>query len=375
MTGPAAINTGTQVLEPPTAEEQALPTSKKQLGLTIRNAAQLPAELWPDERISAIRAYVGKEATNIGELAAFLATCQRYSLDPMVGQLFLIKSDSGPKVCTGRDTWLALARREAGYGGILFDQVHEKDEFGYGRGADGKLEVHHKVLGVKRGALIGFYALVRDKLLGDNIVVRELQDFNHLLSKNNWKNYKADMGVNRCIAAVLRKEYGFPGLLITGEEDELADETARPMPPADAVVSIEKGAGAGLADAVRAARAARTVDAEEVRVEQPDSGFAPVEGAGDSVKVAPEGAQRAHPTEEAKSAPAKPAPSAEPAKLDPDEEERLRRRPQEYETFKRLAALGSNRTAMQDVKLDQLNEEYPEFDAGEYPAPAPEAAQ
>lgn len=250
--------------------------------LALRQAANLPADLWPDERIKAVKAYAAPSAKTPAQLAAFLSVCARYNLDPMVGQLFLIEADGSPRVCAGRDTWLAIAGQKKTYRGCEFASVYEKDDFRMQRREDGAVQVHHVITGFNRGKLVGAYAVVRDERYGEHFLLRNYADYAALHNKKNWRADAAGMMENRVIALVLRKVYGFPGLFIEGEE---GGDTERQASTSTVATVTERTRAAmrrldPTADAPMPAEAV-TEEAEEVEAVIEDAEPATVEAEAD----------------------------------------------------------------------------------------------
>lgn len=191
--------------------------------VAIRRSAGLTNEKWPDERIETVRRMYAPQAKSVHELAMFLATAERYDLDPVLGEVWLAPMNGGLKVVTGRDAMLKAARRTPGFTGIVSGVVYEKDLFKLTRSGD-DVKVTHEITGFDRGPMMGAYCVAYHNERTPVVIVRKWGDYKHLHNEAVWKDYGEDMVETRCITAALRRQYQLSGLY---EESEFRDEGAR----------------------------------------------------------------------------------------------------------------------------------------------------
>jgi hypothetical protein len=199
----------------------------------IRNAAQLPAERWSDERINAVLSMLAPEARTVAQAALFLATCDRYQLDPTVGEAWLGQIKGKPTVLTGRDSYIKIAQRDPGYAGYDADVVREKDEFSVERRGD-DIGVTHKKKGFDRGKIVGAYAVVYHRGRRPVYVEKKWEELQHLHGKDTWKQNPAEMILTRALTFGLKLQFNISGLYTRADE---LDET----PAAGAIGSGGKG--------------------------------------------------------------------------------------------------------------------------------------
>lgn len=188
--------------------------------VSIRKSAGLSSEKWPDERIETVRRMYAPQAKSVHELAMFLATAERYDLDPVLGEVWLAPMNGALKVVTGRDAMLKAARRTPGFTGIVSGVVYEKDVFKLMRSGD-DVKVTHEINGFDRGALLGAYCVAYHAERTPVAIIRKWSDYKHLQNKAVWKDYGEDMIETRCITGALRRQYQLSGLY---EESEFRDE-------------------------------------------------------------------------------------------------------------------------------------------------------
>jgi hypothetical protein len=191
--------------------------------VAIRRSAGLNPEKWPDERIETVRRMYAPQAKSVHELSMFLATAERYDLDPVLGEVWLAPMNGALKVVTGRDAMLKAARRTPGFTGIVSGVVYEKDSFKLLRSGD-DVKVTHEINGFDRGPMMGAYCVAYHAERTPVVIVRKWTDYKHLHSKAVWKDYGEDMIETRCITAALRRQYQLSGLY---EESEFRDEGTR----------------------------------------------------------------------------------------------------------------------------------------------------
>lgn len=91
-------------------------------------------ERYSDERRQAVAKFLGIEPTEPA-LMPYLALCQKWNLDPFLGQVWLIeqKGKNGKpgrlRPAIGRDGYLAVAQRQPSFEGLTSAVVCERDEF------------------------------------------------------------------------------------------------------------------------------------------------------------------------------------------------------------------------------------------------------
>lgn len=208
--------------EPTTPQE----TAAKGTAVMLRQAANLSPDKWTDERLAAIRSAVAPKGASIAELAIFLATANKYDLDPLVGEIWLVKDERSGKmmVIVGRDCFIKVANREKDFEGFYSGVIYEKDGFTAER-QGGNVLVSHSTASFNRGKIVGAYAVAHRRGFPDVFIAREIKEYSHLSSKKNWRDNPADMLETRCITAALKRLYNLAGLNDPGYEAELLDPT------------------------------------------------------------------------------------------------------------------------------------------------------
>lgn len=192
--------------------------SNSKYALLVRRAAQLPAESWPDERIATVARTVAPPEATSTEVAMFLAVAHRYGLDPFAKEIWLAKDHGRLIILTGKDSILKVARRDPGYSGHVSGAVYEKDTFKVVREGD-RVDMQHEQ-GLPRGKLLGAYSVARKEGHPDQVIMREIGDYAHLVQKkDNWKQYTEDMIVSRVVTAAHRLLYNISGMYTQEEVD------------------------------------------------------------------------------------------------------------------------------------------------------------
>lgn len=229
-----AQQNGTQEPDGKEALEQILTAKREE----IRVAAHLKKEDWPDERIRVISSIIAPEKTTQQELAAFLGVCDRYKLDPIVGEIWLVWDGKKRKhlIMTGRDSYLAIADRHPDYEGYIHGTVRTGDEFEVVREGT-EVTVNH-ILGIERGDRISAYCVCYRSGRKPILIVRDWKSYGHLQSKTNWQNNPDDMLETRVITQAHRLQFRIPGIY-TPEE-----------------ITPEVGTGSSAADRAKEAVAA-----------------------------------------------------------------------------------------------------------------------
>lgn len=187
----------------------------------VRRAGNLPAEFWPDDRIRAVITMLAPEARTPGQAALFLSTCNRYGLDPTLGEAWLGQIRGKPTVLTGRDSYIKIAQRDPNYAGFTADVVREKDEFTVTRTGE-VTEIEHRKQGFGRGRILGAYALVFHKGRAPVYVEKHWDELSHLTSKEVWKQNGAEMVLTRALTFALKLQFNISGLYT--QADEVAEE-------------------------------------------------------------------------------------------------------------------------------------------------------
>jgi hypothetical protein len=189
----------------------------------VRAAAGLSPDRWPDERIDAVKRMYAPIAKNVHEVAAFLATADRYDLDPVLGEVWLAEIKGKLRVMTGRDAMLKAARRDAGFTGIVSGVVYKNDEFRVIREGEA-VTVRHLINGMlDRGEIAGAFCVAYHRDRAPVIVIRRWDQYKHLHGRDTWKDYGEDMLETRAITAALRRQYQLAGLY---HETEFGSEPA-----------------------------------------------------------------------------------------------------------------------------------------------------
>lgn len=186
----------------------------------IRQAANLPAEAWPDERIAAVWNMYGGEAKSASELALFMSTANHYGLDPALREVWLGQIRGKPTVITGRDAFVKVAGRDPEYLGFDSGVVFEKDTFRIVRKGD-DVQVEHTIEGMDRGKLVGAYCIAFHKSRRPVMITRTWAQFGHLTGKDVWKQNPDDMIETRCITAALKRQHSLSGLYSPADEQEI----------------------------------------------------------------------------------------------------------------------------------------------------------
>lgn len=118
-------------------------------------------EQWAVEQIQTIRNTVAKDLT-LPEFQMGMALAGKHKLNPLAHEIWFAKSQGRVMIMTGRDGYLAIARRQSGYKGMDCDVLRANDEFRVERKPDGERLVHHSYEGsdVDRGEVRGAWAIV-----------------------------------------------------------------------------------------------------------------------------------------------------------------------------------------------------------------------
>lgn len=256
---------GTEVA---TRDEGAVPVSEQ-----IRQGAGLSKEEWPEAKLAAVRSMLPKEARGSRKhMIAYLARAQRTGLDPFLDELYVWHDKGEIVYMTGRDGWLRLAKEDPNVAGLEFGEIHENDSWSLSQ-EGGRVMVSHQI-GMPRGPLIGAYCVVH--MAGEDMdaqVVKEMDDFSHLMGKKNWRDNPGIMAVTRCISEAVKLKCPAGAGIYSPEEWEMRRESGavdREMASAKADTSADALA-ASLADEKQAEGDERApVEAEAT--EEPEEG-------------------------------------------------------------------------------------------------------
>lgn len=192
--------------------------------LTVRRAANLPADMWSDERIAAVSRTVAPKEAGPAEVAMFLAVANRYGLDPFLREIWLAKDKGRLQVLTGRDSFLKIARKNPDYRGYRAEAIYEKDEFAVEYTDDGP-SIMHKIQGWDRGRLVAAFSCVYVEGRPPVLIIRRLDDYKHLLNKDNWKQNPEDMLLARVITASHRLAFSISGMYTPDEAGDIRVDT------------------------------------------------------------------------------------------------------------------------------------------------------
>ena len=233
----------------------------------LRRSAGL-GDTWTDERIRTVWKMCAPKAKSITELSAFLAVAAKYGLDPVLGEIFLMSTEAGPKIFVPRDALLKTARRDPDYSGFVSGVVHEQDSFSVQRSGH-EVTVEHGITGIKRGGAIGAYCIAYHKTRDAVCVVRAVDDYKHLLNRLTWKMYLEDMIETRCISAAHRRLVELSGVYT---DAEVIDEEGRDAVVASAVQSKTSEKTSELRAKLEALRSPEPAPAPEPVEEPADAG-------------------------------------------------------------------------------------------------------
>lgn len=177
------------------------------------------------DKIDTIRQTVAKNATP-AQLEMFLTLAERYQLDPFLKEIWYVPEVG---IMTGRDGYLKIALRDPNYDGIVSAAVREGDEF--------TMEpltptVKHQ-FGMKRGAVIGAYAVVFHKGRRPAVCYADMAEYRK--QGNVWGKYQSAMIQKVAEVMALKRQFGISGL-VTEEEVRAPGES---IDAVDVAVSSE----------------------------------------------------------------------------------------------------------------------------------------
>ncbi len=182
---------------------------EKNKEVALQNATKISTmSNFTPEQVMLIKTTVAK-GTNDNELAYFLSVAKSVNLNPMIKQIWCYKDNKGNLLMfAGKDGFLAIAQRDIRWNGITSAYVCENDNF--------ELDipngiVKHTFSGIKRGNIIGAYAIVKPK--GCDLATIEWADIK-TYDKNQfvWNSHKGDMIMKVAEIHALKKAFGISGL-------------------------------------------------------------------------------------------------------------------------------------------------------------------
>jgi len=168
----------------------------------IVSATGLDPEIWNENRIALVRRILPTDFQDDVNLMFFLAKVQATGLDPTAGEIWAWEAKGKLQTMTGRDGFVLIARRDPEIVGLKHGLIYEADEFQAEDDA-GTINVSHQ-MPAPRGSLMECYCVAKMKNGLDHIERRSLEDYRHLLNKENWRNHPQDMLLARTIGACVR---------------------------------------------------------------------------------------------------------------------------------------------------------------------------
>jgi len=245
---------------------------KQTLSEMVVEGAGLDGSVWQPARVAALQKLLPQQfQASTENLIALASLVDRTGLDPFIKELYCWEDKGRVTYHVGRDGWLKIAKRDPDIVSVASGVIFENDEFSYVRGEDGKIHISHAG-GFPQGPLVGAWALVCQQEGQDQLVTRELAYYKHLMRKDNWSSYPAEMLETRVIATAIK----FVSQLAAGlyAPGEATDDEYVP-----AGIEATQARADTMKDRVRPA----PVEAE-VEIVLPSGDFAP----GDVVKIPPD---------------------------------------------------------------------------------------
>jgi hypothetical protein len=228
----------------------------------VIEGAGLNADTWQPARIAALNKLLpAKFQGSTENLIALASLVDRTGLDPFIKELYCWEDKGRVTYHVGRDGWLKIAKRDPDISSVASGVIHENDTFSFKRDPEGYINIFHEG-GFPQGMLIGAWALVTPKEGPDQLVTRELSYYKHLLGKDNWRNYPAEMLETRVLATAIK----FVSTLAAGlyAPGEAVDDDYVPRPAPGIVATQERSSE--LAQALKA-KPEEIIEAEVVEEE------------------------------------------------------------------------------------------------------------
>lgn len=192
------------------------------------------------EDLEVIRQTIGREANpNDAELLLFARVCERWQLDPFLGEVYLIRYEQGRGISIqpGRDGMLKAARRDPDFVGppVAF-AVHEKDEFEVDLTGEQPKPVF-RMGKPPRGAILGAFAICPARGRRAAYVWCDFSEFNR--ARAQWKTMPAHMIAKCAVNHSLKAQFGLPGLDLPENPDGPPIAAPAPALPAPEPPSAE----------------------------------------------------------------------------------------------------------------------------------------
>jgi len=181
------------------------------------------------ETLRLVKETVARDATD-EELALFMYMCYRYNLDPLLGEIYFMKTrdkDRGgdkPSFIVSRDGYLKIAMSHPDFQGLNSFVVREGDVFEVDAE---KGTVHHR-FGSKRGEIIGAWAISYRRGFKPQVAFVEFAEYFKPKSRA-WKQYPSAMIQKVAEVFVLRRHFNITGVVAREEigfEDKMSVQLA-----------------------------------------------------------------------------------------------------------------------------------------------------
>jgi len=179
--------------------------------------------------LETIKQTVAKDATD-AELSMFLTLAGKYQLDPFARQIYFMKTGGKPTIITGRDGYLAIAQRDAGFDGLVSGTVYEGDIYEQDNEKGTVKHVHD--FSQPRGAIVGAWAIAYHKHRRPAPAFVWWDEYKKPV-KDKWGNttpwgqYPSSMIEKVAEIRALKKQFGISGLVT---EEEIGTEAPAQAP-------------------------------------------------------------------------------------------------------------------------------------------------
>lgn len=188
------------------------------------------------EDLNVIRLTIGREANpSDAELLLFARVCERWQLDPFLGEVYMIRYEQGKGISIqpGRDGMLKAARRDPDFVGppVAF-AVHEQDQFEIDLTGE-EPKVAFKMGKPPRGPILGGFAICHARGRKSAYVWCDYGEFNR--GRAQWKSMPGHMIAKCAVNHSLKAQFGLPGLDLPENPDgppAIDVETTLPARPA-----------------------------------------------------------------------------------------------------------------------------------------------
>lgn len=212
------------------------------------------------ETLKLVKETVARDASD-EELALFMYMCYRYNLDPLLGEIYFMKTrdkDRGgekPSFIVSRDGYLKIAMSHPDFQGLNSFVVREGDVFEVDAE---KGTVHHR-FGSKRGEIIGAWAISYRRGFKPQIAFVEFAEYFKPKSRA-WKQYPSAMIQKVAEVFVLRRHFNITGV-VTREEIGLEDKMSIQLKPKKRAIILE---GQGSISSPSNARTINNIELKQV---------------------------------------------------------------------------------------------------------------